>query len=545
MGDPTGFLKIHRVPMPERDPARARAPTTRRSSASCPTPSCATRAPAAWTAASPSATTAARSGNLIPDWNDLVYRDRWREAIDQLHATNNFPEFTGLICPAPCESACVLAINDDPVMIKQIEYAIVHRAWEEGWIVPVVARRRARAAASPSSAPGPPAWPSPQQLNTPGHTVVVFERDEGPGGLLRFGVPDAKLEKWMIDRRVDVLEAEGVEFRYGVDVGRGRPVDELRAEFDAVVVATGSRVPRDIDGRRAASSPASTTRWTTSTSATAGSRAQEGRPSLESPPRTSSPPPASTSSSSAAATPAWTACPRANREGAASVVMYDVYPEVPPGGRYPDSPWPEHPRRTDDHLRARRGRRAPLRHPRSRRIVGEDGRVIVGRGPPGAGHLVAQPAPRPGLGVHRARPTSCWSRSASPTRSTRASSSDLGVDLDARGNVKAGASFATSVDGVFACGDARRGQSLVVTAIAEGRRCARAVDRWLAGVARAAVLDARPIHVGAAFRTLATVHGPIVQARLSQLQALHAMTPRYSHLDLQGSASRAMRPFRQ
>ena len=180
-------------------------------------------------------------GNQIPDWNDLVYRGQWQDALEQLHATNNFPEFTGLICPAPCESACVLGINDDPVTIKQIELAIVERGFDEGWVEPT-ARRRAPWQRSAWSAPGPPGWPSAAELNTLGHKVIVYERDEGPGGLLRFGVPDFKLEKWIIDRRVALLEAEGIEFACDVDVGGDVEAEELRSRHDAVVLAIGSRL---------------------------------------------------------------------------------------------------------------------------------------------------------------------------------------------------------------------------------------------------------------------------------------------------------------
>src|SRR3954468_24385147 len=245
MGDPRGFLKIHRVPMPERDP-RERIRDHAEIFEVLPNEELKAQGARCMDCGVPFCHDACPLGNLIPDWNDLVYRNRWREAIDQLHATNNFPEFTGLICPAPCESACVLAINDDPVMIKQIEYAIVHRAWEEGWIVPRVPETRTgRSVAIIGS--GPAGLAAAQKLNDEGNSGVVFERDEGPGGLLRFGVPDAKLEKWMIDRRVDVLAAEGVELRYGVDVGRDLPVEDLRAHYDAVIVAPGSRVPRNIE----------------------------------------------------------------------------------------------------------------------------------------------------------------------------------------------------------------------------------------------------------------------------------------------------------
>src|SRR5581483_1048273 len=184
-------------------------------------------------------------GNLIPDWNDLVYRDKWREAIDQLHATNNFPEFTGRICPAPCESACVLAINDDPVTIEQIELAIIERAFEEGWVVAEPPPRRTGKTVAVVGA-GPAGMAVAAELNKCGHTVTVYERDEGPGGLMRFGVPDAKLEKAIIDRRVAILEQEGIEFIYNTDVGRDIAAAEVIERFDAVVVTTGSRVSRDL-----------------------------------------------------------------------------------------------------------------------------------------------------------------------------------------------------------------------------------------------------------------------------------------------------------
>ncbi len=185
------------------------------------------------------------AGNLIPDWNDLVYRGKWREAIDQLHATNNFPEFTGRICPAPCESACVLAINDDAVTIEQIEMAIAERAFQEGWVLPEPPSRRSGKTVAVVGS-GPAGLAAAAELNRCGHLVTVYERDEGPGGLMRFGVPDAKLEKTIIDRRVGVLEQEGITFVYNADVGGDVSVAELQERHDAVVIAIGSRVSRDI-----------------------------------------------------------------------------------------------------------------------------------------------------------------------------------------------------------------------------------------------------------------------------------------------------------
>ena len=184
-------------------------------------------------------------GNLIPDWNDLVYRDRWRDAIDRLHATNNFPEFTGRLCPAPCEGACVLGINQDPVTIKQVEVSIIDRAWDEGWVVPVPpsVKTGKRVAVVGS---GPAGLAAAQQLTRAGHDVVVFERADRIGGLLRYGIPEFKMEKRHLDRRIEQMEAEGTEFRAGVNVGVDITADELRSEFDAVVLAGGATAARDL-----------------------------------------------------------------------------------------------------------------------------------------------------------------------------------------------------------------------------------------------------------------------------------------------------------
>ena len=185
-------------------------------------------------------------GNLIPDWNDLVYRDRFKDAIAQLHATNNFPEFTGRLCPAPCEAACVLEIREgDAVTIKQIENAIINRAFEEGWVEPQPPRTETGQSVAVVGS-GPAGMAAAQQLRRAGHRVVLFERDEAIGGLVRFGVPDFKIEKAVVERRVQQLAAEGVELRCGIDVGSDIGVEELRGSFDAVVLATGSRVPRDL-----------------------------------------------------------------------------------------------------------------------------------------------------------------------------------------------------------------------------------------------------------------------------------------------------------
>ena len=484
MGKIGGFLEIARVPAPERDPAQ-RVGDYKEFVDSLPLQGLRDQGARCMECGVPFCHNGCPLGNLIPDWNDLVYRGRWREAIEQLHATNNFPEFTGLICPAPCESACVLAIEglEQAVMIKQIEYAIVHHAWEQGWIQPVrPAQRSGRRVAVVGS--GPAGLAVAQQLNHAGHTVVVYERDEGPGGLLRFGVPDAKLEKWIIDRRVAVLEAEGIEFRYGVDVGRDLPVDRLRAEHDAVIVATGSRVPRDADvpGRDLAGVEFAMdylyqrNRWVAR---------EEGRPAPETPADQVIEAAGKHVVVIGGGDTGMDCVSSANREGAETVVIYDVYPELPPEGRYPDAPWPVHQRRTaTTYALDEPGGERRFGHEITR-IVGQGGRVVAveGRQVTGTSSRNLQAVP----GTEFTVPADLVLVAIGFTHPEHEGLVDgLGVALDARGNVKAGAAYETSVPGVFACGDARRGQSLVVTAIAEGRRCARAVDRWLAGAPAAA-----------------------------------------------------------
>jgi glutamate synthase (NADPH/NADH) small chain len=475
MGDPRGFLKIHRVPMPERDP-RERVRDHAEIFQVLPNEELKAQGARCMDCGVPFCHDGCPLGNLIPDWNDLVYRGRWREAIEQLHATNNFPEFTGLICPAPCESACVLAINDDSVMIKQIEYAIVHRAWEEGWVVPIVPETRTgRRIAVVGS--GPAGLAAAQQLNHAGHSVVVFERDEGPGGLLRFGVPDAKLEKWMIDRRVAVLEEEGVELRYNVDVGTDVTVEELKAEFDATIIATGSRVPRDIsiDGHDLEGVETAMDYLYQRNRAVAR---EEGRPAVDVAPEDVISAAGKHVIVIGGGDTGMDCVSSANREGCASVGIYDVYPELPPSGRYADAPWPAHQRRTSttyalDEPGAERffGHEITRINGTNGKVTSIDGREVTGTSSRDLqavdGSEFTRPADLVLVAIGFIHPEH------------EGLLTDLGVELDSRGNVKAGA-FASSVDGVFACGDARRGQSLVVTAIAEGRRCARVVERWLA-----------------------------------------------------------------
>ena len=478
MGELGAFLKIHRVGFDKRDPrARVRdykqyfdlqpVDELRRQGArcmDCGIPFCHEGCPL---------------GNLIPDWNDLVYRNKWRDAIEQLHATNNFPEFTGLICPAPCESACVLAINDDAVTIEQIELAIVERAWSEGWIQPSPPLRRSgRSVAVIGS--GPAGLAVADELNRCGHTVSVFERDEGPGGLLRFGVPDAKLEKWIIDRRVSVLEQEGITFVYNTEAGVDITAEELDDRFDAVVIAIGSRVPRDMDvpGRELAGiHPAmhylyQRNRWVA---------AQEGRPS-RAPESDPTIPEISAAGQKVivigGGDTGMDCISNSHREGARSVVMLDVYAQLA-GGKDPRAPWPLPPKRTEmtyalEEGGKRRwgtevtgfgGRDGHVSHVYARQVTGSSSRDLT----PVPGSEFVLEAGLVLIAIGFAHPEH------------EGLVNQLGVELDRRGNIRTEMTYRTSVGRVYACGDARIGQSLVVTAIAEGRKCARIVNADLGG----------------------------------------------------------------
>jgi glutamate synthase (NADPH) small chain len=464
MGELRGFLEIARGPTPQRDP-HARVADYGEVYSLLPEQDAAAQGARCMECGVPFCHNGCPLGNLIPDWNDSVYRGRWRDAIDQLHATNDFPEFTGRICPAPCESACVLAINDDSVTIKQIEAAIAERAFESGWVTPRPPEQRTgRSVAVIGS--GPAGLAAASQLNRAGHTVVVYERDEGLGGLLRFGVPDFKLEKWVIDRRTDVLEREGIEFRCGIDVGVDLDPAELAATTDAVVVATGARharelpLPgRDLQGVHLAMDYLYVrNRWVA---------AQLGRPAV--------PGPLISAEGKhviviGGGDTAMDCVGNAHREHAASVTVVDTY--EPPGRVY--TPWPEAPRRLESTYALDEGGERMWQRTATE-LVGRDGHVSAVRGanagkapdyPPIPGSEFELPADLVLIAIGFSGPE----REGPIDR--------LDLRLGARGAIHA-PTYETSHANVFAAGDARRGQSLVVTAIDEGRRCARIVDRHL------------------------------------------------------------------
>jgi glutamate synthase (NADPH/NADH) small chain len=416
-------------------------------------------------------------GNLIPDWNDLVYRDKWRDAIDQLHATNNFPEFTGLICPAPCESACVLAINDDPVTIEQIELSIIERAFSEGWVVPEPPDRRTEKTVAVVGA-GPAGLAAAAELNRSGHTVTVYERDEGPGGLLRFGVPDAKLEKWIIDRRVSILEQEGIEFLYDTDVGSDVTASELHDRYDAVVVTIGSRVSRDLDAPGRALNGIhfaidylyQRNRWVA---------AQEGRPFKAPEPGAEITATGKRVIVVGGGDTGMDCISNAHREGGRTVVMLDVYAELPGDGSDPRHPWPLPPKRTamtyaleeggkrrwGTEVTGFGGKDGAVSHVYARQVTGTSSRDLTPV--PGSEFVLEADLVLIAIGFEHPEHEGLVEQ--------------LGLGLDRRGNIRTRQTYRTSVKGVYAAGDARLGQSLVVTAIAEGRKCARIVNKDLGG----------------------------------------------------------------
>ncbi len=414
-------------------------------------------------------------GNLIPDWNDLVYRDHWRDALTRLLSTNNFPEFTGLVCPAPCETACVLGINQPPVTIKQVEWEIVRRGWEEGWIAPVRPERRSgRSVAVIGS--GPAGLAAAQQLSRAGHGVTLFEKNDRVGGLLRYGIPDFKLEKWIIDRRLEQLREEGVSFQTGVHVGVDLSVAELRRSFDAVLLCTGCEVPRDlpVPGRELRGTHFAMEFLAQSNRRVAGDRIPVEDEIVATGKHVVVLGGGDTGSDCVGTS---------HRQGAKSVTSIELLPR-PPAGRDPSTPWPLWPlmyRSSSSHDEG--GERAFAIA--TKRLSGEGGRVTrlhaVRLGPgaadPATGRRPMEEVP----GSEFEIPADLVLLAMGFVRPVqRGLLEGLGLRLDARGNVAADTrSFTTSEPGVFAAGDCRRGQSLVVWALWEGREAARAVDQYL------------------------------------------------------------------
>jgi len=462
MGELGAFLKLTRAETPERPPAE-RVGDHREFVRTLPLVELREQGARCMECGVPFCHSGCPLGNLIPDWNDLVYRDRFREALDQLQRTNNFPEFTGRLCPAPCEAACVLEIDEgNAVSIKQIELAIAARGWDEGWIVPQPpAARSGRTVAIVGS--GPAGLACAQQLNRAGHRVTVFERDEAGGGLLRFGVPDFKIDKAVVERRLVQLADEGVELRYGVDVGGDLDPSELTAGFDAVVLATGSRVPRDlaVPGRDLDGVHFAMEYLYQRNRAIAGTAA----PSISAAGKHVIVVGGGDTGADCVAS--------AHRERAASVTQIELLGE-PPASRPDDlTPWPLWPMKLRTSYALKEGGERSFAI--STTALAGTGRVERIDWMRNSGVPPFEPVP----GSEESHPAELVLLAMGFVGPEPALLEQLGVATDPRGNAAA-AEFATSVRGVFAAGDARRGQSLVVWAIDEGRRCARAVDAWLA-----------------------------------------------------------------
>ncbi len=413
-------------------------------------------------------------GNLIPDWNDLVYRGQWQEAIDRLHATNNFPDFTGTLCPAPCEGACVLGINDDPVTIKAIELAIIDRAFQQGWVKPeppkVLTGKKVAIVGS-----GPAGLAGAQQLRRAGHDVTVFERDDRIGGLLRYGIPEFKMEKKVLDRRLEQMQAEGVVFKANAHIGVNLPVEELRKNFDAILLSGGACVPRDlkVPGRDSRGVHFAMEYLTQSNRRCEGDTVPADREITAQGKHVIIIGGGDTGADCLGT---------ANRQGAKRVHQLEIMPR-PPEHRAADNPWPQYPyvyRVASAHEEGVER----VYSVSTKRFIGDDhGRLK-------ALELVKVELVREGgrvsfkevTGSEFTLPCELALLAMGFTGPEKPGMlASLGVKLTERGNVWRDDNWMTSVPGVFTAGDMQRGQSLIVWAIAEARSAARGIDKYLTG----------------------------------------------------------------
>jgi glutamate synthase (NADPH/NADH) small chain len=470
MADQTGFLK-HSRETPQRRPVDVRIRDWKEVYEDFPAGHLHDQAARCMDCGIPFCHNGCPLGNLIPEWNDLVWKDDWTEASERLHATNNFPEFTGRLCPAPCEAACVLGINDDSVTIKQVEVEIGDRAWQDGLVVPQPAgERTGRRVAVIGS--GPAGLAAAQQLTRAGHDVTVFERADRIGGLLRYGIPEFKMEKRVLDRRLEQMRAEGTQFRTGVDVGGDGDgalgVGELREQYDAVLLAGGSTLGRDlpVPGREL------TGIHLAMEYLVPANKVQEG--DLDAPPITAE---GKDVVIIGGGDTGADCLGTAIRQGARSITQLEIMPK-PPNERPDSTPWPTWPliyRTSSAHEEG--GER--VFSVNTQRFVGEDGQLT--------GLELVEVEMRDGRfepveGTARTLPAQLVLLAMGFTGPQRTGLLEqLGVELDGRGNVARDERWATSVPDVFVAGDMGRGQSLIVWAIAEGRAAASAVDRHLSG----------------------------------------------------------------
>lgn len=472
MADPRGFLKHTSKELPTRRPVPLRLKDWKEVYEDFSHDKLADQASRCMDCGIPFCHNGCPLGNLIPEWNDLVYKDRWRDAIERLHATNNFPEFTGRLCPAPCEASCVLGINQDPVTIKQVEVEIIDNAFDEGWVVPkmpdVQTGKKVAVVGS-----GPAGLAAAQQLTRAGHTVTVFERADRIGGLLRYGIPEFKMEKRHIDRRLEQMAAEGTQFRPGVNVGVDITVAQLRLNYDAVVLAGGATAWRDlpIPGREldGIHQAMEFLPW--------ANRVQLGDDVLDD----NGQPPITAKDKHViiigGGDTGADCLGTSHRQGAASIHQFEIMPR-PPETRADSTPWPTYPlmfRVSSAHEEG--GDR--VFSVNTEEFTGTDGRVTGLRA-----HEVKMNAGK----FEKVEGTDFELKAdlvllamgfVGPEKEGLLTK--LGVELTDRGNVSRDNNFQTTVPGVFVAGDMGRGQSLIVWAIAEGRAAAAGVDRYLMG----------------------------------------------------------------
>ncbi|MET0545877.1 MAG: glutamate synthase subunit beta [Caulobacterales bacterium] len=477
MGKPTGFLEIERRERGYEKPA-SRLKNYKEFVNRMPESEVKAQAARCMDCGIPFCHNGCPVNNLIPDWNNLVYDSHWREALDQLHSTNNFPEFTGRICPAPCEASCTLNIPDTPVAIKTIECEIIDRGWDEGWVTPQVAlKKTGRKIAVVGS--GPAGMAASQQLARAGHSVTLFEKNDRVGGLLRYGIPDFKMEKHLIDRRVAQMQAEGVEFKTGVEIGKDVSIDELRKTYDAVVLSGGAENPRDleVENRQVEGIHFAMDFLTQQNKRNAGDAEKKAAPNgtLSAKGKHVVVIGGGDTGSDCIGT--------SNRHGAASITQLEIMPK-PPEKENKALTWPDWPlklRTSSSHdegadrdwavltktAKAENGKIKALECVRVEWVKDASGRMNMQEVPGSAFELKADLVLL-AMGFVGPRHEGLVTQA--------------GVALDPRGNVKADQlSYHSSERGIFACGDMRRGQSLVVWAIREGRQCARAVDEFLMG----------------------------------------------------------------
>ncbi len=477
MGIPTGFLEIERKDRPY-EKVEARLKTWTEFVHPLPSAEVGKQGARCMDCGIPFCHNGCPVNNIIPEWNELVRRDRWRDALEVLHSTNNFPEFTGRICPAPCEASCTLNIDDNPVTIKSIECAIVDRGWEEGWIQPLVpAKKTGKRVAVVGS--GPAGMACAQQLARAGHSVALFEKSDRVGGLLRYGIPDFKMEKRLIDRRMRQMEGEGVEFRTGVEVGTTLSIKSLLEGYDAVALTGGAEWPRDLEvpGRELAGVHFAMDFLVPQNKRVAGDDEARAAPkgTISAKGKHVVVIGGGDTGSDCVGT--------SNRHGAASVTLLEVMPQ-PPEHENKALTWPDWPlkmRTSSSHEEGaardfavltkravgKNGRVEGLECVRIDWVKGADGRMAMAE-VPGSAFTLKADLVLLAMGFLGPRKAGMVEES--------------GVALDQRGNVAAGLKdYRTSVPRVFAAGDMRRGQSLVVWAIREGRQCARSIDETLMG----------------------------------------------------------------